>query len=196
MTTYSAVAADFSKNPYGPVYDNAITEKVAGKVIIHPVSYTVDGIRVAANVYTPAGYDPKKSYPAIVVAHPNGGVKEQVAGLFAEKLAGMGYITVAADARYQGASGGEPRHTDKPANRIEDINGMVDYIRTYPGVNANEIGALGICGGGRYTERSSHQGCGHYFYVQQRPRPQKRLPRFSDGYDPAETCSGCRSQNL
>ena len=110
MTTYSAVAADFSKKPYGLVYDNAITENVVGKVNIHPVSYTVDGIRVAANVYTPSGYDPKKSYPAIVVAHPNGGVKEQVAGLFAEKLAGMGYITVAADARYQGASGGEPRH--------------------------------------------------------------------------------------
>lgn len=32
MTTYSAVAADFSKNPYGLVYDNAITENVAGKV--------------------------------------------------------------------------------------------------------------------------------------------------------------------
>lgn len=128
-------------------------------------------------------------------------MKEQVVGLFAEKLAGMGYITVATDARYQGASGGEPRHTDKPANRIEDINGMVNYIRTYPGVNANEIGALGICGGGGYTLGAAqkdppHQSCCHYFYVQQRPRSQKRLPRFSDGHDPAETCTGCRSQNL
>lgn len=31
MTTYSAVAADFSKNPYGLVYDNAITENVAAR---------------------------------------------------------------------------------------------------------------------------------------------------------------------
>lgn len=32
----------------------------------------------------PGHYDPAKKYPAIVVAHPNGGVKEQVAGLYAQ----------------------------------------------------------------------------------------------------------------
>ena len=47
--------------------------------------YRLNGNFVAANIYTPAGYDEKasKKYAAIVVAHPNGGVKEQVAGLYA-----------------------------------------------------------------------------------------------------------------
>ena len=62
------------------------------------------------------------------MAHPNGGVKEQAAGLYAQRLAEQGYITIAADAAYQGGSGGEPRSVDKPAYRIEDIHGMADFI--------------------------------------------------------------------
>jgi len=138
-------------NPFGLVYNDAIVENVPGKVNIHPVRYNLNGIDIAANVYTPADYNPSKGYPAIVVAHPNGGVKEQVAGLYAQRLAEAGYIIVAADASYQGASGGEPRNVDKPANRIEDIRGMADYITQYPGVNAEHLGVLGICGGGGYT---------------------------------------------
>lgn len=68
MTITNATPAE--QNPYGLVYENAIVKNEAGKVAIPPVSYEVDGIRVAANVYTPAGYSPDKKYPAIVVAHP------------------------------------------------------------------------------------------------------------------------------
>lgn len=142
-------------NPFGLVYDGAIAENADGKVNIHPVSYRLHGLEIAANVYTPAGYDTAKKYPAVVVAHPNGGVKEQVAGLYAQRLAEKGYITLAADAAYQGASGGDPRHTDKPAYREEDIHGMVDYIAQYPGVDAARIGVLGICGGGGYTLKAA-----------------------------------------
>lgn len=99
----------------------------------------------------PANYDAGKKYPAIVVAHPNGGVKEQVAGLYAQRLADRGYITITADAAYQGASGGQPRNVDKPANRVEDIHGMADFIASYPGVDPQRLGLLGICGGGGYA---------------------------------------------
>lgn len=151
----SAHAADYRKNPFTLVYDGAITENVQGKVNIHPVKYDLHGIQIAANVYTPANYDPAKKYPTVVVAHPNGGVKEQVAGLYAQRLAEHGYITIAADAAYQGASGGMPRSVDKPANRIEDIHGMADYISQYPGVDTARIGLLGICGGGGYSLKAA-----------------------------------------
>ena len=143
------------KNPFGLVYKGAITENLPGKVNIHPVTYKLNEFDIAANVYTPAGYDPSKKYRAVVVAHPNGGVKEQTAGLYAQRLAEAGYIAIAADAAYQGGSGGEPRHTDKPQYRTEDVHGMADFITNYAGVDASRLGVLGICGGGGYSLKAA-----------------------------------------
>lgn len=146
-----AAAADTASNPFGLVYQGAVTRNVPGAVNIKPVTYKLNGLTIAANVYTPADYDAGKTYAAIVVAHPNGGVKEQVAGLYAQRLAELGYVTIAADASYQGASEGEPRHTDRPQLRTEDIRGMADFISNFPGVDAERLGAFGICGGGGYV---------------------------------------------
>jgi fermentation-respiration switch protein FrsA (DUF1100 family) len=146
-----AAAADYKRNPFTLVYVGAITANEAGKVHLHPVHYDLDGLDIAANIYTPANYDPKKQYAAIVVAHPNGGVKEQVAGLYAQRLAEQGYITITADAAFQGGSGGQPRSVDKPVFRIEDIHGMADFITHFAGVDAARLGLFGICGGGGYS---------------------------------------------
>jgi fermentation-respiration switch protein FrsA (DUF1100 family) len=155
ISTGAAIAADYKLNPYTLTYVGAISENVKGKVNIHPVTYKLNGIDISANVYSPANYNPSNKYPAVVVAHPNGGVKEQVAGLYAQRLAEQGYITITADAAYQGASGGLPRNVDKPANRIEDIRGMADFISHYAGVDANHVGLLGICGGGGYSLKAA-----------------------------------------
>lgn len=155
ITVPDATAADYRANPFTLAYDGAIARNVEGQVNIHPVAYQLNGLRIAANVYTPANFDAGKRYPAIVVAHPNGGVKEQVAGLYAQRLAEAGYIAIAADAACQGGSGGEPRYVDMPVHRVEDIHGMADFIARYPGVDVDRLGLLGICGGGGYALKAA-----------------------------------------
>ena len=146
-----ARAEDYRQNPFTLTYAGAINKNGPGKVNIHQVKYKLNGLDISANVYTPANYGAKKQYPAIVVAHPNGGVMEQVAGLYAQRLAERGYITITADAAYQGSSGGKPRNVDKPQYRIEDIHGMADFITRYSSVDSERLGLLGICGGGGYS---------------------------------------------
>lgn len=106
---------------------------------------------ITANLFKPADFEPSNQYAAIVVTHPIGGVKEQTAGIYALKLAELGFITLAYDASYQGESGGEPRFMELPSTRIDDISASIDFLNTLPQVNAHRVGALGICGGGGYV---------------------------------------------
>lgn len=115
------------------------------------VSFQNGAIKMAANLYLPADYDSTKKYPAIVVSHPWGGVKEQTSGLYAQQLAKRGFITLAYDASHYGESGGIPRDLENPADRVQDIRSAIGYLASLPQVDANRIGALGICAGGGYT---------------------------------------------
>lgn len=115
------------------------------------VSFQNGTIKMAANLYLPPNFDSAKKYPAIVVSHPWGGVKEQTSGLYAQQLAKRGFITLAYDASHYGESGGLPRDMESPADRVQDIRSAIGYLSSLPQVDAARIGTLGICAGGGYT---------------------------------------------
>ncbi len=108
-----------------------------------------------ANLHLPDNFDETQNYPAIVCVHPGSSVKEQTAGLYAQKLAEKGFIALAYDASFQGESGGEPRYLEDPTTRVEDIRYAVDYLTTLNFINEKRIGLLGICAGGGYAANAA-----------------------------------------
>ena len=107
---------------------------------------------IAADIYFPPNFDKTKKYPAIISAHPIGSCKEQTSGnVYGEALAKEGFVVIAFDASFQGASGGEPRFIEDPVQRVEDFRHLTDYLVTLPYVDEDRIGVLGICGGGGYS---------------------------------------------
>lgn len=133
----SAVAAPLSLQKY-----------TKGKNV---VNFTSENIRMAGHLFMPSGYTPDGNYRSIVVVTPNSGIKEQTAGIYAEKLAKKGFITLAFDNRTYGESGGFPRAMENGPMKVEDIKNAVSFIRTIPGVNRAQVAVLGICSGAGYS---------------------------------------------
>ncbi|WP_313231544.1 alpha/beta hydrolase [Sphingobium yanoikuyae] len=114
-------------------------------------------IAMSAVINLPEGFDETRRYPAIVVSHPGGGVKEQTAGTYARKLAERGFVTIAFDRSYQGESGGDIRQLENPHISTEDVSAVVDHLTTLPYVDQDRIGAMGICAGAGYTANAAIQ---------------------------------------
>jgi fermentation-respiration switch protein FrsA (DUF1100 family) len=120
-------------------------------VHVQKVFFPNRNITMVGNLFLPANMEEGEKYPALVVAHPAGSIKEQSSGTYAEMLSRKGFVTLAYDASHQGESGGEPRFLENPLARVEDIRSAVDYLTTLPFVDTNRIGAMGLCAGGGYS---------------------------------------------
>ena len=104
------------------------------------------GITLAADMYVPKNVEGK--LPAIAVSGPFGAVKEQCSGLYAQKMAERGFLTIAFDPSFTGESGGSPRYMASPDINTEDFMAAVDFLSLNDKVDPERIGIIGICGWG------------------------------------------------
>ena len=111
---------------------------------------------MAANILFPLGFDAGKRYPAMISNHPIGSCKEQTSGnVYGAAMAKAGFVVIVPDASFQGGSGGGPRWTEDPEQRVKDYRDAIDYAQTLPYVDPERIGILGICGGGGYSIKAT-----------------------------------------
>ena len=108
-------------------------------------------MKVVGNLFLPKNMKEGEKYPAIIVGHPMGAVKEQSANLYATKMAERGFVTLSIDLSFWGGSEGEPRNAILPEMYAEDFSAATDFLGTRPFVDRNRIGVIGICGSGSFA---------------------------------------------
>jgi fermentation-respiration switch protein FrsA (DUF1100 family) len=115
---------------------------------VERVELEADGITLVGDLRVPS---PGGRAPGLVFTGPFTGVRDQVTGLYAGRLAAAGYVTLAFDHRNFGESGGQPRRHEDPQGKLADLRAAVSFLRGRPEVDPGRIGVVGICLGGGYA---------------------------------------------
>ena len=147
--TKKAIAAEIAKETKPAIWDKVFAK--SDKVVVQRVSFTNRyGAILVGDLYLPKERKYFKA-PAIAVSGPFGAVKEQASGLYAQQMAERGYIALAFDPSFTGESSGMPRNVASPDINTEDFSAAVDFLATFPMVDENRIGIIGICGFGGFA---------------------------------------------
>jgi fermentation-respiration switch protein FrsA (DUF1100 family) len=117
------------------------------------VEFSSGGLRIAGDLRVPddsplAGPD---GLPALTFTGPVSGVKDQVVGNYADRLAAEGFVTLAFDHRNFGDSEGEPRQHEDSAGKLADLRDSVGFLASRPEVDPDRIAVVGVCLGGGYA---------------------------------------------
>jgi uncharacterized protein len=114
---------------------------------LNKVNFTSEGANIVGNLYVPQGFNNDRRLPAIIISAPWTQVKEQVGAAYGQRLADEGFAVLTFDHRFWGESGGQPRFLESTTAKSVDIRNAVSFLTTLSAVDANQIGALGVCAG-------------------------------------------------
>ena len=96
-------------------------------------------------------------HPAVITGGPMTSVKEQVTGVYAAALARNGVAALAIDHRHYGESDGEPRQYEYYPHKIADLRAALDALSEQPEIDANRLGAVGVCLGCGYLAHAIYE---------------------------------------
>ncbi|GAA2362408.1 alpha/beta hydrolase [Nonomuraea africana] len=116
------------------------------------VTFASDGVTLTGNLFLPDG---ATSAPGVVVAGTWTSVKELMADRYAERLADRGYAALSFDFTGFGESAGEPRDVESPAQKVRDIHHALTFLAGHSAVDADRLGALGICAAAMYMSANA-----------------------------------------
>ncbi len=110
---------------------------------------TLDQTPLAAFLYTPDNGD--GPFPAIVLSHGFGAVKEMALDRYAEVFCAAGFACLLYDHRNTGSSGGEVRGEIDPWQQVADMRDAITYLGSRPEVDADRIGLWGTSYSGGHS---------------------------------------------
>jgi len=110
---------------------------------------SLDGTPLAAFLYTPdSGGGP---FPAIVLSHGFGAVKEMALDRYADVFCAAGFACLVYDHRNTGSSGGTPRGEIDPWQQISDMRDAITYVGSRAEVDTDRIGLWGTSFSGGHS---------------------------------------------
>lgn len=117
------------------------------------VSFESGGRKLAGHLFGADG-----PAPGVIVTGSWTTVKEQMADLYARKLAEAGFTTLTFDFAHFGESEGEPRQFESPERKIDDISAAARWLSERDDVLGAAVGGLAICASAGYMAHAIARG--------------------------------------
>ncbi len=121
---------------------------------IRKVSPEAAGMPLAALLLCP---DTPPPWPVVVVTGSWTSVKEQMPATWARAMLEAGMAALIFDFRGWGETGGEPRYTEDPLSKTEDIRAVFDWLARQPEIDPKRIAGLGLCASAGYMLHAAAQ---------------------------------------
>lgn len=122
------------------------------------VTFASEGETLVGHLFLPDSYRPGDRLPAVLVGGSWTTVKEQMADLYARRLAERGFAALSFDYRFYGESGGNPRQYESPEAKIADIRNAAAFLGTVAAVDPERVGGLAVCASAGYFAHAIARG--------------------------------------